>query len=167
MNSFKQQVLASALVISAGLGVSFNAFASGTTNLTVNATITPTCKVLAAPGLLNFGAIDPSSSTNVSVNTSFTMQCTNGTTSTAATDNGGLNVAAGVKRMKHSVTATAFLPYAIVYSNDTGFAGAGFGAGASRTVTITGTVTPAQFQTALATTAGQLYADTVVITVNP
>ena len=93
------------------------------------------------------------------------MKCSNGTTSTAATDDGGLNFSV-TKRMKHSVTATAFLPYAIAYSGDTGFAGAGFG-GAGTPVTINGTITPAQYAGALATTGAEVYADTVTITVNP
>src|SRR5471032_1529949 len=144
MYSFKKNILASAIIVSAGLGISFNTFASGTTPLTVNAQILGTCKVLAAPGVLNFGSIDPSGVANVTTTATFTMQCTNGTTSTAATDNNGLFFS-GTKRMQHPVTATQFLPYAIAYTNDTGFAGAGFGTGASRTVTITGTITPAQF----------------------
>jgi hypothetical protein len=37
----------------------------------------------------------------------------------------------------------------------------------AHTVTVTGTITPSQFQKALVTSAGQLYSDTVTITVNP
>ena len=143
------------------------ALAGGTTPLTVNAKISGVCKVTTAPGTLDFGTIDPSGAVNATASATFVMKCTSGTTSTAATDNNGLNFNV-TKRMKHSVTATAFLPYSIAYSNDVGFAGAGFaGAAASQTVTINGTITPAQYAAALATTGAQVYADTVTITVNP
>ena len=165
--SIKLTALASA-VLAAGVAMSTGAFASGTTPLTVNAKISGTCKVTTAPGTLDFGTIDPSGAVNATASATFVMKCSSGTTSTAATDNGGLNFSGGSKRMQHSVTATAFLPYSIVYVNDIGFAGAGFGgAAASQTVTINGTVTPANYAGALATTGAQVYADTVTITVNP
>jgi hypothetical protein len=70
--------------------------------------------------------------------------------------------------MKHSVTTTAFLPYTLAYAGDLGFTGQGFGVAAgAQTVIVTGTITPAQFQNALVTAAGQVYSDTVTITVNP
>lgn len=166
--SIKVSALASAL-LSAGLIMSTSAFAGGTTPLTVNAKILGVCKVTTAPGTLDFGTIDPSGALNATATATFTMKCSNGTTSTAATDGGatgGLNASGGFKRMQHSATATAFLPYAITYSNDVGFAGLGF-AGAGQTVTINGAITPAQYNPALATTGAQVYADTVTITVNP
>jgi spore coat protein U-like protein len=141
--------------------------AAGTNALTPSASVTGQCKVTVAPGTLNFGAIDPSGAANVSATTTFSMKCTKGTISTAASDNGGSNFS-GTKRMKHSATPTAFLPYAVAYGGDTGFTGQGFGvAAAAQTVTVTGTITPAQFQNALVTKAGQQYSDTVTITVNP
>jgi hypothetical protein len=156
-----------AVVLSVGLIMSTGAFAAGTTPLTVNAKISGVCKVTTAPGTLDFGTIDPSGAANATASTTFVMKCTNGVTSTAATDDNGLNFSV-TKRMQHSVTATAFLPYAIAYVNDTGFAGAGFAAAAaSRTVTINGTITPAQYGGALQTTGAEIYADTVTITVNP
>lgn len=158
----KLAVLVSAVAMSASVA------AGGTTSLTVNAKISGLCKVTAAPATLDFGTIDPSGVANATATTTFTMKCSNGTTSTAATDDSGLNFSGGTKRMQHSATGTAYLPYAIAYSNDTGFAGAGFGgAAASQTVTIDGTITPAQYAGALATTGAQVYADTVTITVNP
>ena len=164
--SIKLTALACA-VLAAGLVVSTGAFAGGTTPLTVNAQVSGTCKVTTAPATLNFGTIDPTGGSNATASTTFVMKCSNGTTSTAATDDNGLHFS-GTKRMVHSVTATAFLPYAIAYSGDVGFAGAGFGgAAASQTVTINGTITPAQFSGALATTGAQVYTDTVTITVNP
>ena len=142
-------------------------FGAGSNTLSLSANVIGTCKVTAPPGVLDFGTIDPSGGSNVTASMTFAMKCTKGAISTAASDDGGLNFS-GTKRMKHSITATAFLPYAITYSGDVGFTGQGFGVAAlARTVTVSGTVTPAQFQNALVTTAGQVYSDTVTITVNP
>ena len=163
--SFKATALASA-VLAAGLIMSTGAFAGGTTSLTVNAKISGVCQVTTAPGTLDFGTIDPNGGSNATATATFVMKCSKGTTSTAATDNGGLNFST-TKRMQHSATPTAYLPYAIAYSGDVGFAGNGFGGAAGQTVTVTGTITPAQYQTALATGTGEVYADTVTITVNP
>lgn len=163
---FEQSALAAA-VFAAGTLLPTGTLAGGTTTLTVNARILSVCMVTTAPGMLDFGIIDPSGGANATASATFVMKCSNGTTSTAATDNNGLNFNV-VKRMQHSVTGTAYLSYAISYTNDVGFAGAGFsGAAATQTVTITGTITPAQYQNALATTGAEVYADTVTITVNP
>jgi hypothetical protein len=155
-----------ALFLGAALVVS-PAFAAGSNTLSLASTVVGTCKVTTPPGTLDFGTIDPSGGSSVTASVSFSMKCTKDTVSTAATDNNGLNFS-GAKRMKHSVTATAFLPYTVTYSGDTGFTGQGFGGAAgAQTVTVNGTITPAQFQNALVTTGVQLYSDTVTITVNP
>ena len=148
--------------------MSTGAFAGGTTPLTVNAKISGTCKVTTAPGTLDFGTIDPSGAASATASATFVMKCSNGTTSSAASDNNGLNFSGGFKRMQHSATTTAFLPYAITYSGDAGFAGAGFGgAAATQTVKINGTILPPNYAGALATTGAEIYTDTVTITVNP
>jgi hypothetical protein len=143
------------------------AFAAGSNTLSLSAQVIGTCKVTTPAGILNFGIIDPSGASNITASTTFAVKCTKNTVSTAPTDDGGLNFS-GTKRMKHSVTATAYLPYAVSYSGAAGFTGQGFGPAAfAQTVTVTGTITPAQFQNALVTVAGQIYSDTVTITVNP
>lgn len=161
--SIKLTVLASAIVAT-GLVASPSAFAGGNTSMTVTATILATCKVITAPAALAFGNIDPSGLVNVTATTTFTTKCTNGTTESASTDNGGANVLAGQKRMQTTAPAGKFLAYGVAYSGDTTFTGTGFGAGAANTVTVNGTITPAQFQNAAANTT---YTDTVVITVAP
>lgn len=158
--------------IRAALGVcavlpTFPVHAAGSNALTLSAQVIGTCKVTTPPGILDFGNIDPSGASNITASTTFAIKCTKSTVSTAATDNGGLNFS-GTKRMKHSVSATAFLPYAVSYSGAAGFTGQGFGSSAlAQTVTVNGTITPAQFQNALLTVAGQVYSDTVTISVNP
>ena len=162
-----EQAACAAAALLTGALLPTGAVAGGTTNLTVNAKILAVCMVTTAPGVLDFGTIDPSGGANATASATFVMKCSNGTTSTAATDDNGLHFNV-TKRMQHSVTGTAYLSYAISYSNDVGFAGAGFGgAAATQTVTINGTITPAQYQNALATTGAEIYADTVTITVNP
>jgi spore coat protein U-like protein len=151
-------------LVAVAFGVAPAVFAGGTTNMTVTATILATCKVITAPAALAFGSIDPSGLVNVTATTTFTTKCTNGTTESASTDNGGANFSAGTKRMQTTAPVGHFLPYAVAYSGDTTFTGTGFAAGAGNTVTVTGTITPAQFQTAVANTT---YTDTVVITVAP
>ena len=151
-----------------GVGMSSAVLAGGITTLPVTAKVSGKCNVTTGPGTLDFGTIDPSSGSNATATQTFVMKCSNGTVSTAATDDGGLHNSAGQKQMVHSANGAAFLPYGVTYSNDTGFTGAGFGAAAaSQTVTINGTITPAQFSGALATTGAQTYNDTVTITVNP
>lgn len=136
--------------------------------MTASANVVGTCKVTMPPGVLNFGVIDPSGTTTTVASTTFAMKCTKSVVSTAATDDGGLNSLGGVKRMQHSAVPTAFLPYTLTYSGDTGFVGQGFGPTATAaTVTVTGTVAPADYQNALVTAAGQTYNDVVTVTVNP
>jgi spore coat protein U-like protein len=143
------------------------ASAAGQNNLGTSATVAGTCRVTTPPGILDFGMIDPSRSTDATASTSFAIKCTKDTVSTAASDNNGLYFS-GTKRMRHSATSTAFLPYAVTYSGDTGFTGQGFGPTAqAQTVTVRGLITPDQFQNALVTKAGEVYTDTVTITVNP
>lgn len=155
-------------IIALILAVPLTALAAGTGTLSMSASVVGTCQVTSPPGTLNFGIVDPSSGSNATATASFSMKCTKGTVSTAAADDGGLHNLAGTKRMVHSTNPAAFLPYSISYSGDAGFTGAGFGAAAaSQTVTISGTITPVQFQNALATTGAQSYNDTVTITVSP
>lgn len=140
---------------------------AGTGTLTMSATVVGTCQVTTPPGVLDFGVIDPSGSSNVTASTTFAIKCTKNTVSTAATDNGGANFS-GTKRMKHSTVGTAFLPYAVSYAGAAGFTGQGFAAAAAaQTVTVNGVITPAQYQSARVTGAGEIYSDTVTITVNP
>lgn len=140
---------------------------AGSNTLSLSTNVIGTCKVTLPPGVLDFGTIDPSGGSTVTASTTFAMKCTKGTISTAPGDDGGLNFS-GTKRMQHSVTPTAYLPYAVSYSGAAGFTGQGFGVAAlAQTVTVNGSVTPAQFQNALVTTGAQNYRDLVVITVNP
>lgn len=158
-----------AMCVAGALGVSSGALAGGTTSLAVTAKVLGKCSVSTAAGTLDFGTIDPSSGANAAATpATFAMKCSNGTVSTAATDDGGLHNSGTSKRMLHSANAAAFLPYSVSYSGDVGFTGAGLGgAAASQTVTVNGTVLTTDFQNASATTGADSYTDTVVITVNP
>jgi|tagenome__1003787_1003787.scaffolds.fasta_scaffold20982021_3 spore coat protein U-like protein len=165
MRGMKACFLAAFFIL--GLHAGMSVHAAGSNTVSMSATVIGTCKVTTPPGILDFGNIDPSGTSNVTASITFSIKCTKNTVSTAATDDGGSNFL-GSKRMKHSGTPTAFLPYSISYSGDTGFTGQGFGPAApAHNVTVNGSILPAQYQNALVTAAGEIYSDIVTITVNP
>jgi spore coat protein U-like protein len=152
----------------AGAAFSLSALAGGSNSLVVGASVTGQCKVTTNPAVLDFGTIDPSGTSNALASVTFGMKCTKGTVSQAAVDNGGLYFSAGTRRMRHSVSPGAFLPYTLTYTGDSGFVGEGFCAqNTERTVTVSGTITPVEYQNALSTGSAEVYSDTVVITVAP
>lgn len=133
-------------------------------DLTVGATVlsASNCKFRTGKGsVLAFGNIDPSSATNRTASVNLRIRC-NGSAALASysitAGNGLHGTGPGQPRMQHAVTATEFLAYAI----DAPFTGT-TPKGATTVVAITGTITPAQFQNAL---AGN-YTDTIVLTLSP
>ena len=118
------------------------------------------CSFTTTTGTLNFPAIDPSSSSNVSGSVLLTFSCNgsgNPVVYSITSDDGLHKLGTGQPQMANT-GATAFLAYAL----NTPISGS-TPKNTSTNVTITGTITPAQFQNALATS----YADTVVLTVSP
>jgi spore coat protein U-like protein len=138
--------------------------ASGTNTLTVTAVVLSKskCKFNTANATLNFGALDPGNSTDVTNNTSVQFVC-NGSAPIAAfafsADNGLYSTGPGAYRMRHATVTTAYLPYTLSLSPATGTAPKGV----TQTLTIGGTVKALDYRPAL---AGN-YADTVVISLNP
>lgn len=138
--------------------------ASGVNTLTVSATVLTksNCKFNTANPKLNFGALDPGSSSDVTQAASVQFVC-NGSAPIAAfafsTDNGLYSTGPGAYRMRHATDTTAYLPYALSLSPATGTVSKGV----NQNLTITGTVSAPDYQPAL---AGN-YADTVVINLNP
>ena len=120
------------------------------------------CKFRSGAGsTLPFGAIDPSSLTNAIASVTLVIRC-QGSAATASyaitADNGLYGTGPGQPRMRHAVTPTEFLPYTL----NTPLTGTA-PKGVDTNVVITGTITPAQFQNAL---AGN-FSDTVVLTLLP
>lgn len=133
------------------------AAAAGSTTLAVSATIIGTCKFVAASTPLAFGgAIDPSSGSTLSPTASVLYQCTKNTASL------GITGVAGAHTMNTTPANTTPLSYTLAISGDTS-PGQGFGAGTNLTATVTGTMTPAQFQNAIAGS----YTDNVTLNITP
>jgi len=120
------------------------------------------CKFRSGAGsVLPFGAINPASLTNATASVTLVIRCQGSaaTASYAVTANDGLyGTGPGQPRMRHAVTPTEFLPYTL----NTPLSGT-TPKGADTNVVITGTITPAQFQNALA----GAFSDTVVLTLLP
>jgi spore coat protein U-like protein len=115
----------------------------------------------AGPTALPFGAIDPASTSPVTVNLTLQYRC-NGSDAvaawTVASDDGLYESGAGQPRMRHGTVLTSFLPYTLTFPAS--------GTVARNTITnmsISATVTPAGFANA---TVGA-YADTLVLTLTP
>lgn len=134
-------------------------------DMTVSATVlsSSNCKfVVPKFTTLAFGTIDPSASTNATASGSLVVRCGGSAANAtfAITHDGGLHeTGAGLYRMRHSVTPTAYLAYGVSYSPQS----ATIPKNTNQIITITGTVTPAQFGNAI---AGN-YTDTVTVTVSP
>lgn len=135
-----------------------SAFAADTAAVTVTATVVGVCKT-ASGGAINF-TLDPSVGGAVAgvVSTAPSFWCTRGTNWTL-TDDKGLYVSGGVRRMIHGTVATEFVPYAISYTA----AGSGAGPASPFTVALAGTVAAADYVGALAGS----YSDTVTLSITP
>ena len=121
------------------------------------------CRFKAGPALvLDFGSINPSSASSVVVPVTKLFVC-NGSAPNATfaiSANDGLFASGpGVRRMRHDVTTSEFMSYALSLTPT----GATVPKGVDQTLTITGTLTPADFANSLV----GAYSDTVVITLSP
>ena len=137
---------------------------AATYGVTVGATVlsASNCKFRTAAGsVLAFGNIDPSTGANRTATVNLTIRC-GGSAATASwaitADNGLYGVGPGQPRMRHAVTPAEYLPFTL-NTPITGISAKNV----DTVVPITGTITPAQFQNAL---AGN-YADTIVLTLSP
>ncbi|WP_427913847.1 spore coat protein U domain-containing protein [Ramlibacter sp. MMS24-I3-19] len=114
------------------------------------------------PNTLDFGTINPTSSTSATATlATWTFACGGSapTASFAITADNGLHNAGSIKQMQHSTVTTELLPYSLDVSPATGNAARG----AIVTLTITGTVLPADFKNAIA----GAYSDKVKVTLTP
>lgn len=134
------------------------AWASDTNTLTVNASVTGTCKFSTATSTLNFGALDPS--TPVLVNGSATTQfwCTKGVTTGAVTAGNGVNWSGSSRRM--AGPGGDLIPYSLTLTPD---GNPNAGPVPPRTLTIAGAVLAADYT---GVSAGS-YSDTVTLSITP
>ena len=158
------KLIAAALATS-GAFLAAPAFAASTTHtLAVSATVSGVCKFnTAGPTALTIatgaGVIDPSAAGPATGTANVTFRCTTGTTS-AMTDDNGLNFAAGSRRVKNGVAN--FMNYGFTLTNAAQL-GTGHGAGQDKTVVVNASIIAADYQNA---TAGA-YTDTVTLTITP
>lgn len=150
-----RNLVSRALVVTLLSGVAGLASATDTQNLTVNATVQSLCKFFGTAKTAAFGSIDPSGTGNVTANATVQYKCTNGTTpGSLAPTSGGLS-----RTMSDGGSNT--LAYTLSIASVS--AGTGFGNGQEKSVGVTATITPAQFQNAVAAT----YEEVVELTITP
>ncbi len=164
-SSIALAVTASVLVFS-----SATAQAAGGT-MTVSATVLNKtgCFFIAPTTPMNFGNIDPALNTNATATGNIIIRCNGntGTTTMRIARDAGQNPLTNNLRMKHTASATDFLPYSL------NLAGANWATGlfivgtipsnANYSFNLSGTVLPADYRSALM--GG--YTDNVVLTITP
>jgi len=138
--------------------------AAGPNTLTVNATVLSksNCKLNSATSTLDFGALNPVNSVDVTASASIILVCRGSApiaTFFISDDDGRYETGPNANRMRHLTVLTEYLPYDLTLNPTT----ASVPKNANQTLTITGTVRAANYQSAY---LGN-YADTVIITIAP
>lgn len=154
-----KRLLGLAMVFGLVLGIGSAVIAEDTANIAVTANVVGTCRFLSG-ATLDFGALDPSSNSDVNASTSTTFWCTRNVSYSITDDDGLYESGSNANRMQHSSITTEYIPYSFSYSPALG---TGNGPTTPITLTISGTVTFANYQNAA---AGD-YADTVVLSITP
>jgi len=142
----------------------FRAIAAGPNTLTVSATVLSksNCKFNSASSTLNFGALNPLNSVDVTANASIIFVCRGSApiaTFFISDDDGLHETGPNANRMRHATVLTEYLPYDLTLSPTT----ATVPKNANQTLTVTGTVRAVDYQSAYVGS----YADTVIITIAP
>lgn len=154
MKTLKKSALVVALCAAGVIGST--AALADTATVAVSASVTGVCKFNGG-GTVSF-TLDPTSSADATGTvTQPTFWCTKGVSATLSDDT-GLYLSGGSKRMKLS-SAAEYIPYAFTYTTT----GTGTGKSTPITMNIASTVVNANFINA---TAGA-YADTVTLTIAP
>jgi len=135
-----------------------------TSQLAVSAVVLSrsTCNFLTGAATLNFGTIDPSSSTTVNASTTMRFWClgyTGSTTFSVQAGNGLYSPGAGLRRVRHTTSTTDYMAYSLNITPASGT----IGWLATQTITISGSIVPTEFQNARV----GAYSDTVVISLDP
>jgi len=146
------------------LGTAQLALAGGNATVAVGATVLSknNCKFRTAGSpSLAFGNIDPSGSANATASATLTIRCAGASPTVAYAlnhDSGQHETGVNLNRMKHAML-NMYLPYALTLAPSSGTVGKNV----DQAITLSATITPANFQNAVA----GAYADTVVITLAP
>ncbi|HET7672465.1 MAG TPA: spore coat protein U domain-containing protein [Burkholderiales bacterium] len=153
MNTKKNNLIAAAL---AALLMSGNAMAADSHTITVNATVTGTCKFNAASSTLNL-TLDPTASSTVTQTASVLYRCTKGTAPSFALASGSTGSAAG----GNLVNGAESIPY--TFSSASGGSGTGMAAGNDKTLSVSVSVNQAN----AANVTPAVYTDSITITLTP
>jgi spore coat protein U-like protein len=137
---------------------------AGTGTLTVGATVISknNCRFRSGPAVLNFGALDPGNTTDITQTASMRFRCQGSApmaTFAFSTDDGRYETGPGANRMRNTTTITEYLPYSLSLSPASGTVPKGV----DQILTITGIVTSLNYRSAY---AGN-YRDTVVVSIAP
>lgn len=136
-----------------------------TTGLTVGALVVSksNCRFNTTNLVLDFGAINPASSTTATATVNGSVSCNGGQASTVTLGftlgAGSYDTSPGNRRMRHATTLTEFLPYSLAVTP----ASATINKNGTLAFTVNGAILASQFQNVM---AGN-YTDTVTITVSP
>jgi spore coat protein U-like protein len=153
MKKLLGMVMVLGLVLSTGV-----AFAADTNTLTVQASVVGTCKFSSGTSTLDFGALDPSSTSDGAATTTVNFWCTNKAGYTVAANNGA-HFGSSSKRMQ-GPTAADLIPYALSYNPITG---TGSGKTTPIVLSLTGSILNADYVNA----AVGSYSDTVALSITP
>lgn len=148
----------------ASLGAAFlllsaSVVVGATSTLTVSGTVSASCQFSTATAALNFGALDPSVSTDATVSVSPNIWCTNGTAYTVTPSGTGGTYAAGTYN-GIMVSGLNSIPYKIVVNSNTG---TGLGKNTPIPIKLDGTILNNDYVNAQI----GAYSDTVTLTVAP
>jgi spore coat protein U-like protein len=150
MKKLLGMVMVLGLVLSTGV-----AFAD-TNTLTVQASVIGICKFSSGPSTLDFGALNPSSASDVAATTTVNFWCTKNAGNTVAADNGA-HFGSSSKRML-GPTAADLIPYSLTPSPTSGSAKT-----SAITLTLNGSIANVDYVNA----AVGSYSDTVTLTITP
>ena len=151
--SNKKNLIAATL---AALLMAGNAMAADSHTITVNATVTGTCKFNAASSTLNM-TLDPTATSTVTQTASVLYRCTKGTAPSFALASGSTGSTGG----GNLVNGAESIPY--TFSSTSGGAGSGMGAGNDKTLALSVSVNQAN----AANVTPAVYTDSIAITLTP
>ena len=142
------------------VAITGTAMAADTNTLTVQASVSGTCKFSSSTSTLNFGALDPSSAADANTNTTTQFWCTKGVTTDSITAGQGLHWSGAQRQMLAAGTSGDLIPYDLTLTPDSN---ANAGPTSPRTLTIAGSIVNADY---INKTADN-YSDTVTLTLTP
>jgi spore coat protein U-like protein len=146
----------------AGAAVAAQAADSATLHLSAVVLSKSQCKFNSGSMAINFGAIDPSSTATYTKSGTITFKCAGSAilASWGVSADNGQHYSSGLakRQMRHATVLTEFLPYSLNLPQS-GFAIKNV----TTTLTVTATITPADYQNAIAGS----FTDTVQLTLSP